>query len=53
MSDINEEILEKTSIEWFKEIGYKFAHGPDIAPGKYAQEREDLRQVFLIDRLKD
>ena len=52
MSDINEEILEKTSIEWFKEIGYKFVHGPDIAPEKNYQERDDLRQVFLIGRLK-
>ncbi len=52
MSDINEEILEKTSIEWFTEIGYKFVHGPDIAPEKNYQERDDLRQVFLIGRLR-
>ena len=51
-SIITEEDLENISIEWFKEIGYQFARGPDIAPEKYAQERDDLRQVFLIGRLR-
>ena len=52
MSDINEEILEKTSIEWFKEIGYEFVHGPDIAPDSNSPERDDFRKVILEDRLR-
>ena len=52
MSFINEEDLENISIEWFKEIGYEFEHGPDIAPDGDYPERYDLRQVFLVGRLK-
>ena len=52
MSLIDENLIEETSIEWFKEIGYQFIHGPDIAPDSKSPERDDLRQVFLIDRLK-
>ena len=52
MSFINEEDLENFSIEWFKEIGYAYKHGPDIAPDGKSPERDDLRQVFLIGRLK-
>ena len=51
-SIITEEDLENFSIEWFKEIGYEFAHGPDIAPDSKSPERDDLRQVFLIGRLR-
>ena len=43
MSFIDEEDLENFSIEWFKEIGYQFVHGPNIAPEKDYQERDDLR----------
>ncbi len=52
MSFLNEEDLENISIEWFKEIGYAYAHGPDIAPDGSTPERDDLRQVYLIDRLR-
>ena len=51
-SILTEEDLENISIEWFKEIGYQFVHGPKIAPEKEDQERDDLRQVFLIGRLR-
>ena len=52
MSFIDEEYLENISIDWFKELGYSFVHGPDIAPDGNTPERDDLRQVFLIDRLR-
>ena len=51
-SIITEEDLENFSIEWFKEIGYQFAHGPDIAPDTKSQERDDFRKVILEDRLR-
>ena len=51
-SILAEEDLENISIEWFKEIGYQFIHGPNIAPDSISPERHDLRQVFLIGRLK-
>tara|TARA_Y100001968_G_C19125514_1_gene604053 strand:+ start:378 stop:536 length:159 start_codon:yes stop_codon:yes gene_type:complete len=52
MAFINEENLEDMSIEWFKEIGYSFIHGPDLAPDCKSPEREDFRQVILTDRLR-
>ena len=52
MSFITEEDLENISIEWFKEIGYQFAHGPDIAPDSKSPERDDFRKVILEDRLR-
>ena len=52
MSFLNEEDLENISIEWFKEIGYSFVHGPNLAPDGQSPEREDFRQLTLIDRLR-
>ncbi len=52
MSLITEEDLENYSIEWFKEIGYQFSHGPDIAPDSKSPERDDFRKVILEDRLR-
>ena len=46
-SIITEEDLENFSIEWFKEIGYQFAHGPNIAPDSKSPERDDFRKVIL------
>ena len=51
-SILTEEDLENISIEWFKEIGYKFFHGPDIAPDSKSPERDDFRKVILEDRLR-
>ena len=51
-SIITEEDLENFSIEWFKGIGYQFAHGPDIAPDGKFQERDDFRKIILEDRLR-
>ena len=51
-SILTEEDLENISIEWFKEIGYQFVHGPDIAPDSKSPERDDFRKVILEDRLR-
>ncbi len=53
MSFIDEEDLENISLGWFKEIGYSYVHGPDIAPDGKSPERNDLRKVFLLDRLRN
>ena len=52
MALITEDILEQKAIEWFKEIGYEYKHGNDIAPDSKTPERDDFRQVILIDRLR-
>ena len=51
MAFINEEDLEDISIEWFKDIGYSFVHGPNLAPDGPSPEREDFRQTILTERL--
>jgi type I restriction enzyme, R subunit len=48
-----EEELEQAALEWFEEIGYEIAYGPEISPeGEYA-EREDYSDVILEERLRD
>ena len=49
MAYMTEEELEMMSVEWFREIGYSFVHGPDLAPDGKSSEIEDFRQVILID----
>ncbi len=48
---LNEQQLEDLCIGWFQEAGWRFAHGPDIAPDSSAPERSDYRQVVLRERL--
>ena len=48
---MNEQQLEELCLGWFQETGWRFAHGPDIAPDSDAPERTDHRQVVLRERL--
>lgn len=48
---LNEQQLEELCLNWFQQVGWRFAHGPDIAPDSSAPERTDYRQVFLRERL--
>ncbi|XXE20313.1 type I restriction endonuclease subunit R [Pseudomonas sp. Z1-12] len=48
---MNEQQLEELCLNWFQQIGWRFAHGPDIAPDSSAPERTDYRQVVLRERL--
>lgn len=53
MKKFNENSLaEQPVIEWLKELGYEFVHGPDLAPGQITGERENFREVLLLPRLK-
>ena len=52
MSLIDEDQVELQSIEWFKELGYQYKNGYDIAPEGVNPERDDFRQVILEERLK-
>ncbi|HET6674885.1 MAG TPA: type I restriction endonuclease subunit R, partial [Nitrospiraceae bacterium] len=53
MNNISETILEGTMLGWLVELGYEYAHGPDIAPDGEAPERGDYGQVVLTRRLRD
>lgn len=50
---INESHVEAAAIEWFQELGYAFVHGPEIAPGESAAERDSFADVVLVGRLRD
>ena len=52
MSLITEEQVELQSIEWFKELGYQYKDGYEIAPEGINPERDDFRQVIIEERLK-
>ncbi len=52
MAFMTEEELEMMSMGWFKEIGYSFVHGLDLARNGKSPEREDFRKVILLERLR-
>lgn len=52
MALITEDHLERQSLAWFQEMGYKVAYGPQLAPDGETPERENFRQVVLTGRLR-
>ena len=53
MTTITEADVEQAALEWLSELGWRVAHGPDIAPGADHAERSDFGQVVLERRLRD
>lgn len=49
---LNESIIEDAALTWFGELGYAIGHGPHIAPGEAAAERETFGDVVLVGRLR-
>ncbi|MEK0450296.1 MAG: hypothetical protein RL088_2564 [Verrucomicrobiota bacterium] len=39
MSALSEAVVEAAALEWFGELGYAVGHGPELAPGEPAAER--------------
>ena len=52
MKRIVEQEIEDACIEWLEELGYEYQAGPEISPDGQNPEREDLRDVILVDRLR-
>ena len=48
---INEEQVEQLAIEWFKELGYEYFLGVDIAPESENPQRSSYQEVLLQKRL--
>jgi type I restriction enzyme R subunit len=42
---LNESIVEDAALTWFGELGYAVGHGPQMAPGEPAAERELFGEV--------
>lgn len=49
----NEATVEEAALAWFGELGYAVAHGPDLAPGEPAAERQSFGDVLLVGRLRE
>lgn len=49
---LNNSIVEDAALEWFGELGYVIGHGPHIAPGETATERESFGVVVLTVRVR-
>ena len=45
--------LEQAALEWFEELNYIKAYGPEISPEGEYPERTYYSDVLLIDRLRD
>ena len=50
---LNESSVEDAALEWFGELGYAVEHGPHLAPGEPAAERDSFGEVVLVGRLRE
>ena len=51
-SSFSESVVEDATLDWFAELGYTIAHGPDLAPEGSAAERASYGDMVLVDRLQ-
>ena len=52
-SSFTESEVEAAALEWLEGLGWRVAHGPDIAPHAEGAERADYSEVVLEHRLRD
>ncbi len=52
MTSFNESTVEDATLAWFSELGYAVMHGPELAPGEPATERNSFSDVILVGRLR-
>jgi hypothetical protein len=45
---LNESIVEDAALEWFWELGYAVGHGPHLALGEPAAERDSFGDLLLV-----
>lgn len=45
--------MENVAIRLLEDIGYEYILGPDIGPESDLRERNDYREIVLLQRLKD
>jgi type I restriction enzyme R subunit len=50
---LNESHVEEAALSWFRELGYAIGHGPHLAPGEQAAERDSFGDVVLVERLRE
>ena len=50
---LHESIVEDAALTWFGELGYAVGHGPQLAPGEPAAERDGFGEVVLVGRSRE
>jgi len=50
---LDESTVEDAALTWFGELDYAVGHGPQLAPGEPATERESFCDVVLAGRLRE
>ena len=50
---LNESTVEAAALEWFDILGYSIGHGPHLAPGELAAERNSFGEMVLAGRLRE
>ncbi len=53
MATFTESTVEDATLSWLETLGWRVAHGPDIAPDTPGAERSDYGKVVLERRLRD
>ncbi|MGI5836687.1 MAG: type I restriction endonuclease subunit R [Chloroflexota bacterium] len=53
MPHLTESTVEEAALAWLEAIGWRIAHGPEIAPDQLLAERRDYGEVVLAQRLRD
>ena len=53
MTSLTEADVEQVALEWLAALGWRVAHGPEIAPDTPNGERDDFGKVVLEYRLRD
>ena len=53
MSGFAESVVEDAALAWLEGLGWRLAHGPDIAPETPAAERTGYGEVVLARGLRD
>ena len=47
-----ESLVEDAALTWFGELGYAVGHGPQLAPGEPAAERDSFGEVVMVGGLR-
>ena len=53
MTTLTESDVEQVALEWLASVGWKVAHGPDIAPDTPGARRTNYSEVVLAQSLRD
>lgn len=53
MNRFSESVVENAALDWLDGLGWRVAHGPDVAPETLAAERTSYGEVVLARRLRD